>query len=393
MFSLPRHVYFLFLSCALVGSIMPMNVLVGGIVGQTLAPASWLATLPITSIVVGTTLATFPVAAIMKRFGRREGFCIGIAVALVAQFAAIAALRSGSFWLFCFCTMLMGFAIAAMQQMRFAAAEYVGHEQAPVAIAVVMLHGVVAAIIGPELGALAANGGAGEAAGPGRFVPAYLGLSIALAIALVWTFLMLPRGALRTADETKVGDAESASQPVFWVAAITSVTAFAVMSYIMTATPVSMHHEFHFDLADAKTVVQWHIVAMFLPSLVTGRLVQRFSVFKCILFGWLFFVLSCLVAFSGYSHMHFLVSLVLLGVGWNILFTTGTNMLAQDNASHSQQARHDFLLFAAQATATAIAGGTLLRFGWEGVIVVSLIALLPCLVAAGWFWRRSRAYS
>jgi len=152
------------------------------------------------------------------------------------------------------------------------------------------------------------------------------------------------------------------------------------MSYIMTATPISMHHHYGFSLDQAKSVVQSHIVAMFLPSLVTGHLITRWGYRHSITIGWLIFLLSCVIAFSGQALAYFFVSLVVLGLGWNVLFTTGTAVLAKGCATHKQQAQHDFMVFSAQALSTVLVGSTLLNFGWQGLILCSTLALLPCFV-------------
>lgn len=380
MFSLPRAVYVLFVSAILVGSTMPMNVLIGGLIGQTLAPLPWMATLPITCIVVGTALGTFPAVKLMQQYGRKIGFITGLFVSFVAQFLAIFALYTENFFLFCGCAMLTGVSIASLQQMRFAAVEYAGKDKASLAISVVMLHGVFAAILGPELGAIVVLEEGSEAYSAESFAPAYLALAGVLALAMIWTAIALPKVKAVSAN-TKEDSVASAASPIeFWVAVVASVTAFAVMSYLMTATPMSMHHHFGFDLAQAKSVIQWHILAMFLPSLFTGRLITMLGQNNSLLLGWLLFLMSCVIAYSGHSFAHFWISLVVLGVGWNILFTTGTTILSLAGANHSQQARHDFMVFSSQALATVAAGATLLGYGWSGVVVGSMLALLPCLV-------------
>lgn len=379
MLSLPRAIYFLFVAVALVGSVMPMNVLVGGIIGQLLAPQTWMATLPVTTAVIGIVLGTFPSARLMASFGRKRGFMITISAGIAGLLFAAFALSIESFYLFCLGTLLASVAVAAAQQMRFAAVEYASAQQATNAIAFTMLAGVLSAIIGPELGAM--TSGASGALSACSFVKPYLALAACLAFAILWVGLTLPEHVSQDTDESSDATAgASASSRIFWIAVTISVTAFGVMSYIMTATPISMHHHYGFSLDQAKSVVQSHIVAMFLPSLITGHLITRWGYRHSITIGWLIFLLSCLIAFSGQALAYFFVSLVVLGLGWNILFTIGTAVLAQGGANHKQQAQHDFLVFSAQAMSTVLVGSTLLNFGWQGVILCSTLALLPCFV-------------
>ncbi len=378
MFALPRSVYYLLVASIFVGSAMPLTVLVGGLIGSQLAPAASLATLPITCVVVGTALSTFPASAVMQRLGRRYGFCFCILVGVLSQGLAIAALYTGSFALFCVSTLVMGFMVAGLQQMRFAAVEFAGREQAPQAISLLMLHGVVAAWLGPELVSLVPASSGNIV--PSDYVVAYTGLALMLTLAAIWTWFTLPRVDHKQA-QLEAEQTRGASAGTFWVAVIASVTAFGVMSFVMTATPLSMHHNHGFSLDEAKLVIQSHILAMFLPSLLTGKLISLIGSRAALALGASIFVLSCLVALSGLTQQHFLWSLIALGIAWNILFTTGTAILGAAGATHQQQARHDFLVFSAQAMATVFAGIVLTQLAWRGVLLGSLLALMPLGVA------------
>lgn len=377
MFSLPRAVYFLLVAGILVGSAMPLTVLVGGLIGSQLAPSSSLATLPITCVVVGTALSTFPVSALMRHFGRRVGFCISILVGLGAQLLAMAALFYNSFFLFCGATLLTGFMVAGLQQMRFAAVELAGKDKAPQAISVLMLHGVFAAWLGPELVMLVPQGDSTIV--PIDYLIAYAALTLLLAVAAIWVWLLMPAAKTIQAHEN-IEQSEAATRSTFWMAVVISVTAFGVMSFVMTATPVSMHQHHGFGLDAAKMVIQAHILAMFLPSLVTGKIIAKIGERLALTLGAIIFLVSCLIALDGVTQQHFLFSLIALGIAWNILFTTGTAILGRGGASHQQQARHDFLVFSAQALATVFAGVVLLQLEWRGVLLGSLLALSPLVI-------------
>ena len=377
---------------------MPLHVLIGGLAGSALAPYQWMATLPITTIVVGTALGTFPAAWVMGRIGRKNGLIVGILLGMVSLHVAAVAIQLKAFYLFCGSTLAMGFTIALSQQMRFAAIEYAGKEKAAQAISATMLSGVIAAYIGPEIGSLANNEVAHHifnvvigrlapewamqnqlASGEPNYSIAYFALACVYLFAVVLAAILLPRDKLQREDTAQARNT-NAHAAKFWLAVVCSVTAFGVMSYVMTATPISMHHNFNFSLDDAKQVIQWHILAMFLPSIVTGAIISRIGNGNSIFLGLAFFILSLAIAMSGHSHSHFALSLIALGVAWNILFTTGTTILGQADASKQQQASHDFFVFSAQAVATLVAGGTLLSFGWQGVLWGSAFALLPCIL-------------
>lgn len=378
---------------------MPMHVLVGGLAGSQLAPKGWMSTLPITTVIVGTALGTFPAAWLMERVGRKLGLIIGALLGAIVLALAALSIHLSAFYFFCFCTLLMGFTIAIAQQMRFAAIEFAGIDNAAQAVSVMMLGGVLAAYIGPEIGSLASNqevlswwarafNGASDLIAHDRnnrlilevnYSISYLVMSLVLFLAIVLAFFLIP-STPALSQNTKEQAHKSADPDAFWLAVICSVTAFGVMSYVMTATPISMHHHYSYSLDDAKQVIQWHILAMFLPSLLTGSVIAKIGNQWSIFFGLLTFVISLAIAISGQSHAHFAASLIALGIAWNILFTTGTTLLSQAGANQSQQASHDFFVFSSQAIATLIAGVTLLRFGWQGVLWGSLLAIIPCSI-------------
>ena len=413
MLKLPRAVFLLSFVVIFVMSIMPMNVLVGGLAGNVLAPEPWMSTFAITAIIIGTALGTYPAAWLMSWVGRKNGLLIGIQFGIVTLLAAAISIKLQAFYLFCLSTFLMGFSVAIGQQMRFAAIELAGANKAPQAVSVMMLSGVFAAYLGPEIGSLANNQDLmtwcndtlsvlpGFQSHPELtateqnlrtidYSIAYLGMAAVFILAFFLALVLIPASPNKN-DTVTEQQSNSAPRNIFWLAVICSVTAFGVMSYVMTATPLSMHHHFYFSLEDAKKVIQWHILAMFLPSVVTGVIIAKIGNSLSILLGLGIFIVSLVIAMSGQSHFHFATSLIALGVAWNVLFTTGTTLLGEAQANKSQQASHDFFVFSTQALATLIAGATLMNFGWQGVLWGSAIAILPCLIWVANYKRNDAA--
>lgn len=356
-------------------------VLLGGILGARLAPAASLATLPASAMVVGVALGTLPAALAMQRFGRRPAFLGSALLAAAASgLAALAVARDG-FWLFCLATFLLGANNAVVMQYRFAAAEQVEPGRASRAIAVVMSGALLAALLGPEIGVRA--GGLVEGARyAGSFVAAVL-----LYLAAFAVLLRLPGGVATAASRGGGGRplGEIARQPAFLVAVLAGVVSYAVMSFIMTATPISMHVVDHHPEHDTKFVIQSHLLAMYLPALVSGRIVGRLGARATMVLGTLTMA-GCVAigAAGGREVLHYWWAMVLLGAGWNLLFVAGTTLLTTTYRPEERfraQALNEFAVFGSQALASLLAGVALSAMGWSWLNLASL-PLLAAMLAA-----------
>ena len=381
------NVWWLTLAGALGLSTAPLVVFIGGLVGSDLASDKSLATLPVAAIVVGTASAVIPVARLMQRFGRRLIFSLNIVLMMLASLGASFAIEQGSFWGFCLAVMLLGSGLAAIQQYRFAAMESVSAPQHAAAASFVLLGGLVAAFLGPELGE------------QGRFLTeveysgAFLLLTAVLALSLPVLFVFkpnMPANNSTTADPTVRPLVQIAQQPVFWVAILSSAIAYSVMSYVMTATPVTMHKLLGHPVVDTKWVIQVHICAMYLPSFFSGLLIQRFGQLKMMWAGLLCYAATIVVAYLGTGLINFYGGLILLGIGWNLLFVSGTSLLPQSyraGESFKVQGVNDFSVFGLQAAAALSSGAIVYNFGWN-VLLFSALPVLCIQLALLVFWKR-----
>ena len=162
------------------------------------------------------------------------------------------------------------------------------------------------------------------------------------------------------------------------------------MSYLMTATPLSMHNHHGHTLLETKWVIQSHIAAMFLPSLITAWLVKKFGLKVLLFTGTIMYGSVAIIALAGEQVMHYWWALVLLGIGWNFLFLTGTTLLPLSylpSEKHKVQALNDFILFGFQATASLLAGWVLFKAGWHGVVVSSLPFVVILLGVTFYFYK------
>ncbi|MBV1914284.1 MAG: MFS transporter [Pseudomonadales bacterium] len=354
----------------------PVVILLGGILGAQLASSSELATLPVAFMIVGTVLSITPATMIMKRFGRRAGFIVGSLVAIVGCFAAAYAIYIAHFPLFCLATGLIGFNMAVIQQYRFAAVENVAAERSSRAISLVMCGGILAAYIGPEL-ATGSQGWLDYGLYSGSFVSLAVVMAIAGIVLLFYTDTVTME---HTQAETQSdGFWSQLLSPVTFVLAIaSSAVAFGVMSLVMTATPVHMHLGHHFSVGETAWVIQSHIMAMYIPSLFSGYLIGKFGIRNILASGITLLFCAVLMAMTQIGLNGYWWVLVLLGVGWNFLFTAGTTMLTgsyRSDQRYQAQATHDFTVFGFQASAALLSGVILYQFGWFNIQLISVAVL------------------
>lgn len=386
-----RNVWLLAGAQALGASGMFVVVLLGGIIGAELAPRPEWATLPISAAIVGLAVTTIPAALAMQRIGRRRTFLLGAALAGLSSLGVAWAVEQQHFAIFCAAIFLMGANLACVQQYRFAAVEFVEPEHASLAVSTVMCGTLLAAVAGPQI-ALAARHWLAGSEYAGSFVAA--SLLYAAAAILLWR-MPAPRLRRATAGEPARPLAEIMRQPAFVVAVLAGISGYAVMSFIMTATPLSMHVVDGLSVADTKWVIQSHLLAMFLPSFASGWLIARLGVKPMMALGVALMSLCIVLAALG-SHqlMHYWWGLVLLGAGWNLLFVAGTTLLTTTYRPQERfraQAVNEFAVFGSQALASLLAGPAIQYLGWQGLNVASAPLLVAMAIALLALPRRDRS--
>ena len=307
-----KNVWVLSLSCALAGSVIPLMVLVGSLVGAELAPSVTWATAPIALMISGTALAVMPVSRCMQVLGRKKTLWLFMGLGIVTCGLAMIALQLQSFTLFCITSLLLGATNTALLQTRFAAMESVAIEHSATAASMVMGGGIIAAFVGPELAVMGAQ--LTEVSYQGSFLLA------AACIALAASILSLFKSPQITAPVTQKTSTSTATllrNPSFCLAIASGIAAYVVMSFVMTGTPISMHHFHGHSLMDTKWVIQSHIAAMFLPSFIAPLLFKHFKIRGMMLLGLACYCTTIVIGFSDTSVSGFWLQLVLLGVGWN----------------------------------------------------------------------------
>ncbi|MBI4923665.1 MAG: MFS transporter [Devosia nanyangense] len=378
-----RAALLLALATAIGGSVGPIAIGTGGIVGMSLlAPDQMaLATVPVSTYVVGSAAASIPAALSMRRLGRRTGFMLGASIGALGAALAATAIILHVFWFFALAMVLLGAGNAFGQQYRFAAADAAEPSFKARAIAWVMAGGVVTGVLGPQVAINA------RPLVPG--VP-LAGPFLTLVVLLIVTIAILSRLVVPPPPPITAGTAPGRPltsllfRPKFLIALLSAVASYALMSLVMTATPLAMI-EHHHSQADAQIAIQWHVIAMFAPSFFTGNLIGRFGKSTVAATGLLLIAAAATIALSGTDLWQFWSALILLGIGWNFGFIASTAMVAElyrPEEAFRVQAMNEFILFSVVAAASFSSGGLLVTGGWNVVnllvypIVLSCVALI-----------------
>ena len=357
-------------------------IAINGLVGLSLAPLGWMATLPVMGYVVGGALSTGLVAKSQSLWGRKVSFQLGLAVAFFSALLAAYAAYSHNFWLLVAATVIAGYYSANGQLYRFAAAELAADRFCEKAVSLVLAGGLIGAIVGPNLASRT------RTLYDTPFLGAYLALGIVALLAMgCMACIRFPAAPARKSGESAGRPlAEIMRQPVFIVAAAAAALSYGVMNLLMAATPLAMQVcGFSFD--DAALVLEWHVIGMFAPGFFTGHLIKKFGTLPIMGVGVALNFACIALALSGLELQQFLVALFLLGVGWNFLFTGSTTLALQAWTPVEKdrgQAAINFFVFATMALTSFASGALVTTQGWTWLNVGSLVPVALTAVALMW---------
>ncbi len=364
-------------------------IAINGLVGFSLAPFSWMATLPVMGYVVGGAVSAVPVSRIQERFGRKPSFLIGIGVAILSSLLCLLAATTKNFALLVTATLIAGFYQANGHLYRFAAAELAGPDGKEKAVSWVLAGGILGAIAGPNIAAATKDVFAVPFAG------AYLSLTLVGGIAAgVMSLIQFPRvvATKPTADDAARPLSVIIRQPLFVLATLGAALGYGVMNLLMAATPLAMQ-TCGFPFKDAALVLEWHVIGMFAPGFFTGHLIQRYGALTIMAVGVTLNILCIGVALTGVELHQFLIALFLLGVGWNFLFTASTTLsLNTYRASEKDraQAAINLAVFSTMVLTSFGSGALVTTQGWSLLNLGSLIPMGLMAMALIWAVLRLR---
>jgi MFS family permease len=383
-----RHLWLLALCQGLFLTNNVTFIAINGLVGLSLAPLGWMATLPIMGYVVGGALSTGLVAKTQVRFGRKVAFQLGLLVALLSALLCAYAVADKNFWLLVAATVLAGYYNANANLYRFAAAELTEPAWREKAVSLVMAGGLIGAVVGPNLAQQT------RSLTTVPFAGAYLALAGVAVLAMVLlSFIQFAPPPAKKAGAGGRPLREIVRQPTFIVAAMSGALGYGVMSLLMSATPIAMQ-QCSLPFSDAALVLEWHVIGMFAPGFFTGHLIKRFGTMPVMGAGVVLNLASIVVALSGVETQQFAIALFLLGVGWNFLFTGSTTLSLQTYTPEEKdeaQGALNFCVFVMMAFTSFASGLLVTTSGWTLLNYGSLFPVALTAASLVWLARQQRA--
>ena len=379
-----RNIALLSISQALAGSSQAILISVAALTAASMAPAQGLATMPVTLMIIGTALTTGPAAWLIHSWGRKRGFMFGAAVSIPAALLAAAAAWMGNFWLFCGALAVFGASGAFGQQYRFAAADSVPSALKSRAISWVLFGGVLAGFIGPQLSALSKDWIAGA-----TFTGTYVVMAILALVAVGVLSLTRLAPTVSRAEDRRAGRSliELLRTPQIVVAMMGAAVSYAMMTLVMVGAPLAMVYICGHTTEEAAFAIQWHIVAMFAPSFVTGAIISRLGAHLTAGLGLLLILAAAIVNLNGISVAHFVASLSLLGVGWNFGFIASTALLTSSYRPEEAarvQGLNEQVVFGVMAVASIASGLLLELIGWQAINGLAIAVVTAAIMFLAW---------
>jgi MFS family permease len=362
---------------------------INGLVGFTLTPIPWIATLPLMAYVFGAAISTIIVAKVQEKYGRKRSFQFALLIAVFAALICAYAAYSKSFILLIIGTAVAGYYSANGLLYRFVAPELTHPSLKEKAVSLVLAGGLIGGILGPNFSSWTKD----------LFDTQFLGAYLILTIAGILGIFMMQwidfPDDYRTNKSSDTGRPlrEIIMQPVFIVALIGTSLGYGVMNLMMAGTPLAMQ-VCGFTFASTAQVLQYHVIGMFAPGFFTGHLIKRFGPLKIMAIGALLNFISLFIMLSGSDLMHFIAALFLLGVAWNFLFN-GSTILAisvfKPEEKNKVEATINFCVFGTMAVSSFSSGALVTTKGWQFLNIGTLLPTVIVSCALAWlYFNRTR---
>lgn len=386
--TLPRRTYLYFTAQSINLTTAVMSVTMAAIVGAALAPAATWSTVPYGFQFLCLMLATYPVSRLMSRIGRKRAFMLGSIPLAVSGISGYLAVQYQHFPMLVISHSALGIYIAFANFNRFAATDHLAQDLKPKALSLVVAGGVIAAVVGPTLTEWLRDVG-----GYPLFSLCYAAF-VGLAVMSLLTAACLPGDTGTASNDRAVKPAGTAAEPLSPVVAVAMAVAalgYGIMNLLMIQASMHMKH-MHEDFSDVRLAIQWHVIAMFAPSFFTGAIIHKLGIRATICLG-LGLLIGC-TAMNMWSHSYAMMtlSLIALGLGWNLTYVGGGALLAQtlqnSPAAMQMQGKND-LAIAVFATVGAFSPALLLgTVGWEGTNAICMALCIVLLMATAGLLQR-----
>lgn len=390
------------------GAGLAAGVTVGALLAQQMLGSDSLAGIPSALFTLGSALTAYLIGRVTQRSGRRLGLGVGFVAGGAGAIGVVAAAATNSIVLLLVSLFIYGAGTATNLQARYAGTDLAPPTRRATAVSVAMVSTTLGAVAGPNLveplGGLATSLGLPALAGPFLLAAAaYLAAGLVLLALLRPDPLLLARrlesrDAPQAASATRASVAASPSPKPgvgAYVGATIMVLTQIAMVAIMTMTPVHMRAHHH-DLGDIGLVIGIHIGAMYLPSLITGALVDRIGrTPMAIAAGVTLLLAGGTAALAPGDNMTLLIlALALLGLGWNFGLISGTALVV-DNTVPTNRARVQGTLdvLIALAGAGAAMTSSIVMAGTSYAVLSLSGGVLALLLIPVLLWARGRTHS
>lgn len=382
------------------GAGLAAGVTVGALLAQQMLGSDSLAGLPTALFTLGSALTAYLVGRISQRHGRRVGLGGGFAVGGIGALGVVVAAVLNSVSLLLPFLFIYGAGTATNLQARYAGTDLAAPQRRGTAISIAMVSTTLGAVAGPNLveplGHLAITVGIPALAGPFLLAGlAYLAAGLVLVVLMRPDPLLLARQIHSPATAPAAG-AAPATTPRVAASAYVGATVMALtqiaMVAIMTMTPVHMR-EHHHGLGEVGLVISIHIAAMFLPSPLTGILVDRLGRTQMAVAAGITLLAAGLVGAlaPGDSMPLLILSLALLGLGWNFGLISGTALVVDGTVPANRartQGTTDVLIALAGAGGGAVSGVVMSTAGYSTLALAGGVLALLLIPALYWAHRR-----
>lgn len=379
-----RNIALLAVAQATMGSNQAILMSIASLTAAGMVADKAFATVPVSLMIIGTALATGPAAWMIHSWGRRNGLAFGAAIAIPAALLAAFAAWTGWFWLFCAALAALGAPAAFANQYRFSAADSVPPALKSRAISWVLFGGVAAGFLGPQISAMTKDAIPGH-----EFTATYLVMALLAVVAIVTLWMTRLAPTVRNAAERKAGRSlvTLLADRAIWVPMLAAAASYSLMVLVMVAAPLAMVYVCGHTTEEAAFAIQWHIVAMFAPSFITGAVIQRLGASMTAAIGLLMILAAAAVSLHGITTMHFNIGLILLGVGWNFGFIASTAMLAvayRPEEAARVQGLNEQVVFGVMAVASIASGVLLQLVGWQAINLIAIVVATIAILALAW---------
>ncbi len=358
----------------------PVTVFLSGIIGSQISPIKSLATLPMSISVVGIAVGAVIAAKVMSLIGRKYGFILSSINNFLISILAAYSIMDQNFILFCFSNFFIGVGMAFTHQYRFAAAESVEKSMSSKAISIILFGGIISAFLGPSLANYSK-----DLVSENLYVGSYLALAILTFVpAILFLFYSSNTKVDTSLEYSGRSYLELFLQPRFLQAITASAFGYAIMTFLMTATPISMHVMENMSLSKTSVVIQFHVAAMFLPSLLTGYLIKKFGHSNIIYVGVLLYSITLLASIFEQSFYNYMFALIFLGLGWNFLFISGTSLLVltyEEQEKFKAQGLNDFVVYSVHAIGSLSAGIFITLTNWKIMNLICIPFMILIILA------------